>query len=60
MIKNIEVEIANLQFQLNLLHCSNREKIQNRLFFLKAKLEKLKVDSKQFLMDYYHNETHSL
>lgn len=60
MIKNIEVEIANLKFQLNLPACTNKKQIQDRLNFLIEKKEKLKVDSKQFLMDYYAEETYPL
>lgn len=60
MIQNIKNEIRNLKFQLNLPSCINKKDIEARVIFLEAKLEKLKLDSKQFLMDFYTHETYSL
>ena len=60
MIQNIKNEIKNLKFQLNLPSCINRKDIEDRVVFLEAKLEKLKLDSNQFLMDYYAEEIYPL
>lgn len=60
MIKNIDAEISNLQFQLNLPKCINRKEIENRLTFLIEKKEKNKLDAKQFMMDFYTHDSYPL